>query len=376
MKTDVQDKPAGVADAPAESSTALQPAPAATSLPASRVPVKMGLAPTSIEEGWRLAQILAQSELVPKNFRQKPADVLVALEMGIEIGFPPMQALQSIAVINGRPSVWGDGFIALIMASPLYRDHDEYYEVAGERRDGLSAEDLKRDDTAAVCTFWRQGKPNPVTRRFTIAQAKKASLLGKEGPWQTYPDRMLLMRARSWAGRDTFPDLLRGIRTAEEAMDEREPIDVEPTPAPVQPRRASQAPAFPPNREIRDGQLAATPIADTPATETRSDAPAAESHAPAAAQQIRGLKVTRTGFVRPRAGEPYYEIRMQTTTGQERVFLTREEQVYREAASFEGTDHLVVATYHEAKKEDAKVLALDAIAIYEGPVENGGGLFS
>jgi hypothetical protein len=192
----------------------------------SKTPVRIGVSPTSLDEGWRLAQMMAKSDLVPKGFRNKPEDVLVAIQLGAEIGFAPMQALQSIAVINGRPSVWGDGFLALIMASPLYRDHEEYYEVDGARMDGLTAEALKKDTTVAVCTFWRRGKPEPVTRRFTIGQAKKAQLFDKrDTPWITYPDRMLLMKARSWAGRDCFPDLLRGIRTAEEALDERETID-------------------------------------------------------------------------------------------------------------------------------------------------------
>jgi hypothetical protein len=201
--------------------TALAPA-----APASKTPARIGVAPTTLDEGWRLAQMMAKSDLVPKSFRGHPEDVLVAIQLGTEIGFAPVQALQSIAVINGRPSVWGDGFLALIMASPLYRDHEEYYEVDGQRVDGLNADALKKDTTAAVCTFWRRGKPEPVTRRFTIGQAKKAQLFGKEGPWQLYPDRMLLMKARSWAGRDCFPDLLRGIRTAEEALDEREIVDV------------------------------------------------------------------------------------------------------------------------------------------------------
>jgi hypothetical protein len=214
--------------APAQSLTPAAP----SNLTGKAATVRLGLAPTTIEEGWRMAQYMAQSGLVPKNFQGKPADVLVAIEMGIELGLPPMQALQSIAVINGRPSVWGDGFLALIMSSPLYADHDEFYEVDGQRKDGLVADDLKKDATAAVCTFHRKGKATPVTRRFTVAQAKKASLLGKEGPWQTYPDRMLAMRARSFAGRDAFPDLLRGIRTAEEAMDTPPDIDVD-----VQPTR-------------------------------------------------------------------------------------------------------------------------------------------
>ena len=185
----------------------------------SRVPVQMGIAPKTLEEGWRLATMLAKSELVPKNFRNKPEDILVAIQMGMELGLPPLQSLASIAVINGRASIWGDGFIALIMSSPLYEDHDEYYEVEGKRADGLTVADLAKDSTTAICTFHRRGKSTPVTRRFSIGQAKKAGLIGKEGPWSTYPDRMLAMRARGFAGRDAFPDLLRGITTAEEAHD-------------------------------------------------------------------------------------------------------------------------------------------------------------
>jgi hypothetical protein len=169
--------------------------------------------------------------------------------MGVEIGLPPMQALQSIAVINGRPSVWGDGFLALIMASNAYLDHDEFYEVAGQRVDGLVAEDLAKDSTAAVCTFSRRGKATPVTRRFTVGEAKKAGLLAKKGPWQDYPARMLSMRARSWAGRDAFPDVLRGISTAEEAQDLPPLADIVSTPLP-EVRRISETPAPTPTAAV------------------------------------------------------------------------------------------------------------------------------
>jgi hypothetical protein len=230
--------------APAETAVATAPTGLIPSAPGDRTPVRFGLAPTTLEEGWRLAQMMAQSTLVPKSFIGKPYDVLIAIQLGIEIGFAPMQALNSIAVINGRPSVWGDGFLALIMASKPFRNVDEYYEVnvggKMERRDGLTAEDLKRDDTAAVCTFHRRDRETPITRRFTIAQAKKAGLLTKEGPWQNYPDRMLAMRARSFAGRDGFADVLRGMTTVEEASDlpPMPPIDVPPV---VQ--RISETPA-------------------------------------------------------------------------------------------------------------------------------------
>src|SRR5262245_9970035 len=94
--------------------------PETTTLPALRPAgpvgsVPMGVMPSSLDDGWRLAQLLSKSNLVPEDFRGKPENVLVALQLGAEVGFPPMQALQSIAVINGRPSIWGDGFLALII---------------------------------------------------------------------------------------------------------------------------------------------------------------------------------------------------------------------------------------------------------------------
>jgi hypothetical protein len=321
----------------------------------SKTPVRLGMSPTTPEEGWRLAQILAASELVPKIYRKRPADILVAIQYGIEIGFAPMQALQSIAVINGRASVWGDGFLALLMSSPLYRDHNEYYEVRGERRDGVTVEEMKADDTTAVCTFWRRGKATPVTRRFSIGQARKSGLLGKEGPWSTYPDRMMAMRARSWAGRDAFPDLLRGIRTAEEAQDTPE-IDVIDTPQPVQPRRASEA------RQVSSPQPSASPAAAAP---TSPPAPASPASVPAS--ELRGMLVTNTCFVRPKAqgAEPYYEITMQAPDGVACTFLTRSEQVYKEAASFEGSEYRVAAGYHTDAPNAGITRVLDAIALDE-----------
>jgi hypothetical protein len=184
-----------------------------------KVPVAFGVMPTTVEEGWRLAVILAKSKIVPEDFRGNAENCFVAMQLGAELGLAPMQALQSICVINGRPSIWGDGFIALLIKSPLYADHEEYYETAAGRTDRLTADDLKLDATAAVCTMWRVNKAQPVTRRFSIAQARKAELWTKKGPWQTYPDRMLMYKARNWAGRDLFPDVLRGIVTAEEALE-------------------------------------------------------------------------------------------------------------------------------------------------------------
>lgn len=207
----------------------IDPAPAApapgAALPAkadkAAVPVKFGITPSTFEEGWRMAKAISESELAGK-FRGKQADVFVAMQTGAELGFSPMQSLSGIAVIGGRGTVWGDAALALVLASPHYEDHVEYFEVNGQRHDGLVADDWKIESTCAVCIAKRRNKPTPTISRFTVAQARTAKLLGKAGPWSEYPDRMLKMRARSWALRDAFPDVLKGIAIAEEQIDIRE----------------------------------------------------------------------------------------------------------------------------------------------------------
>lgn len=221
--------------------------------------LSMGLAPRTLDEGWRLAQLFARSGIVPKAYQKKPEDVLVAIQYGLEVGLMPAQALQSIAVINGKPSLYGDGFLGLIMASPLFQEHDEYYEVVVgdqvEQRDTVTLAELAFDTTTAVCTFKRRGKARPVTRRFSIADARKARttvyegersrkipLIEKEGPWTEYPARMLQMRARGFAGRDAFPDVLKGIKIREEVLDQEDAIEGEVTASVEVPREPGRRP--------------------------------------------------------------------------------------------------------------------------------------
>jgi hypothetical protein len=213
------------------------PTPPAAATPSTamekseRTPVAIGLSPRNFDDGWRMSMAFAKSEIVPKQYRNKPEDILVAIQFGAEIGLPPMQALSSITVINGRAVVWGDGMLAVVLSSPLCVEHLEWFEINGAVVDALPSDFLKYDTTSAVCQFNRRGKDAPIVRRFSVAQARRAQLLGKQGPWQEYPDRMLQMRARMFAARDAFPDLLRGITSAEEVLD-MPPLDVEATPRP------------------------------------------------------------------------------------------------------------------------------------------------
>ena len=171
-------------------------------------PAQMGivLRPTTFAELAQFAQMAAKSAMVPSSFRGKPEDVMLAVQMGSELNLAPMQALQNIAVINGRPSLWGDAVLALIKAHPDFVSCEEAATGDGDTR-------------AATCRITRRGEP-PVVRTFSVADAKTAQLWGKAGPWQSYPARMLQMRARGFAARDAFPDALRGLVTVEESRDE------------------------------------------------------------------------------------------------------------------------------------------------------------
>ena len=157
--------------------------------------------PSTLSEWMDVSNMIAKSNMCPKDLIGKPESVFLALQMGAEIGLKPMQAIQNIAVINGRPCVWGDAALAVIKGHPDFLDLIEIVT-----------------DNKAICTIKRKGCAD-VVREFTLEDANRAGLSKKPGPWTQYPKRMLQMRARSFAMRDSFPDALRGINIAEEVSD-------------------------------------------------------------------------------------------------------------------------------------------------------------
>lgn len=180
------------------------------------------LMPSSLGEAMEIAKLIAESDFAPKDYRSKPGNVMIAIQMGADVGLKPMQALQGIAVINGRPSIWGDAALALVQSSDVLERFHETIEGEGDKR-------------TATCIVKRKGLPDEIKRTFSVADAKLAKLWGKTGqnghptPWVTYPDRMLQMRARGFALRDAASDRLMGLVLAEEAMDYPDAIDVQAT---------------------------------------------------------------------------------------------------------------------------------------------------
>ena len=161
------------------------------------------LAPQSMTEAMTMATMLCKSSMVPKCYVNKPEDTLIAMMMGSELGLNPIQSLQNIAVINGKPSIYGDALAALVQNHPAFGGMEESFTEAG---------------MVATCIVWRKGGSKH-TQTFSQADATKAGLWGKSGPWSQYPKRMLAMRARGFALRSQFADALAGLITREEAED-------------------------------------------------------------------------------------------------------------------------------------------------------------
>ncbi len=154
----------------------------------------------------KFSDAVFKSGLAPKSFTS-PQAVMIALEMGLELGISPMMAIQNIAVINGIPSIYGDAMIGLVLSSPECEYVKEYFEGTPYN-----------DDFTAVCKSKRRGQDESI-EKFSVADAKKAGLWTKEGTWQKYPKRMLKFRARGFNLRDNFSHLLKGFKSVEEVSD-------------------------------------------------------------------------------------------------------------------------------------------------------------
>lgn len=198
--------------------------------------------PTDFDGVWRLSQVIAKSGITPKELKE-PEKIMIAIMHGMEIGLSPMQSLQRIAIINGRPTIWGDAAIGLIRASGKLEYIKEWLEGEG-------------DDTVAYCEMKRKGDPAPVTGSFSVADAKTAGLWSpnptvrkkdwdtkqmvdkpNDSPWHRFWKRMLQMRARAWPARDTFADVLGGLSFREEfeGLEDGEAHEVTPRPKHIAP---------------------------------------------------------------------------------------------------------------------------------------------
>lgn len=186
----------------------------ATAEQKAMVPFKQGaLMPDSMDGIARLAAGAMAAGVIPSA--RTPQQAFILLAAGFEAGLGFTATCKNVMLVNNKPAIWGDAALALVRRSELCGGVAEDAVGTGDELAArCSVIRFRRDySRASVCD------PETITRTFSIADAKKAGLWGKSGPWSQYPKRMLAMRARAFALRDSFPDLLMGLGVIEEHDD-------------------------------------------------------------------------------------------------------------------------------------------------------------
>lgn len=252
--------------------------------------------PRTLEEAFRLAQYICAAKLAPDSYNTAgapdPHKVTIGIMKALEVGLPPITGLSVIAIINGRPCIWGDGAIALVQRSGLLEKMTDL-EIGAKPGSGEDA--TFADDYGAEIVMWRAGQPEPYVGRFTVGEAKRAKLWAnpKRAPWMLYPKRMLRARAIAFAIRNGFADCLSGLAIREEVEDLPAPPKANVSALDDMPKQdnGGETTAAPASARIAAGTGAPTPV--TPATDNGSPAP-----------QGDGLKPENAGPAQPDAGKP------------------------------------------------------------------------
>lgn len=204
---DEDQSPSGRATTTEETTDVAQPASpkGATAEVATRpakAPVNIGGPQTDIDKMFRLASAMSQSGLLPQSLRGKPSDVLVTVLYGQELGLAPMQAVQGIYVVNGRPTLAGQTWLSLA------RKHGHRVKVDEQTTEKCTIT-MTRGDTGETHT-----------ETYTLEQAKAANLTNKD-TWKNHPQRMLMWRAVGHACTFLCPEIALGF--SPDAEDEAAP---------------------------------------------------------------------------------------------------------------------------------------------------------
>jgi|TARA_R110000824_G_scaffold32908_3_gene106084 hypothetical protein len=165
----------------------------------------VSLAPQTFSEAISFAKRIAPTNFVPESYRGKPDEILAAMQYGAELGLGPLQSLNSLTVIKGRVGMYAATMRALVDASGLMEKCTTEYDA---------------EDKVAVVTVKRKDR-DEATYQWGESDAKLAGLAGRK-MYQEYPERMYKARAMSFALRDEFADVLKGLMGSEEMRGDQE----------------------------------------------------------------------------------------------------------------------------------------------------------
>jgi hypothetical protein len=172
-----------------------------------KVPVAMshrGVELVSMDDAWRFCEAIAGTDIAPKGMGAKA--IFGVIQAGAELGLSPLRALANMKIINGRVGPMG------ALAKALVRQANVLQKGTGFKQDFTGTE-MEDDWTAHITTF-RADETDVVTTSFSVKDAKRAALWGKD-TWKKYPRRMLMWRAVGFHMDDQFSEILMGFHIAE-----------------------------------------------------------------------------------------------------------------------------------------------------------------
>ncbi|QNQ90739.1 hypothetical protein GP475_08875 [Corynebacterium poyangense] len=189
----------------------------------------------AMQSAHQLATGLCATQMVPSTYRDKPDDGAAAILYGAELGLKPLQALQQIFVVRGKPAIYARTMVALLKAKgytfSTVEDTPEAVTVRGTSPSGETEE-----------------------ARWTLERAKRAGYTKSNEKYQTDPQAMLYAKAASEVCRKLAPDVLLGVTYSAEEL------ELEPAPVRATARRVVRDTESPTQRLAR--QLEATKTAD------------------------------------------------------------------------------------------------------------------
>lgn len=176
----------------------------AVAAPQPRVPIQFEA--SDFDQLYRMARALSESGLLPEALRGKPADIAIIMMQGRELGLQPMQSINGIDVIQGKPNVSPALMAAMVRASPAC----EYLTLVESGVNG------------STWTTKRRGAPKPVTMSYTAEMAQRAGLAGKDN-YRKNPEAMYLARGLGRICRAEYQDVIKGMYVKGEILDEWAP---------------------------------------------------------------------------------------------------------------------------------------------------------
>lgn len=238
--------------------------------PTTTLPAWLAGISGALPDALAAAKVVIDGGFAPKDCKG-PQSIVVAAAMGNRLGLDFFSSIYGIAVINNRPSIFGDAMLAVCQNHPQWEDFKE--EWTGKKYD---------DDFTAVCRVKRKGR-DWKEWTYCVKDAMHGGLWKKAGPWTTAPQRMLMMRARAFALRDVYADVLAGFHSREEMedtlVDVTSSATVRDEPKDAKVRREVSRPAKI-TQEIETKAEEPAADADKPAEETKTDTAPQADQAP------------------------------------------------------------------------------------------------